>query len=57
LHSNGGRFIKTEKGQTTIYVNKYYEKNVTTGVVTTNYYHGSMMVAQRKGIFAASFPT
>jgi hypothetical protein len=29
---------KTENGETILYVNKYYEKNLTTGVVTTNYY-------------------
>jgi RHS repeat-associated protein len=46
---DGNRVKKTEGGQTTVYVNKYYEKNVTTGEVTTSYYLGSKLVAQRKG--------
>jgi RHS repeat-associated protein len=39
---------KTESGQITVYVNKYYEKNITTGDITTYYYLGSKLVAQRK---------
>jgi RHS repeat-associated protein len=39
---------KTEGGQTVVYVNKYYEKNITTGDITTYYYLGSKLVAQRK---------
>ncbi|MBI4198828.1 MAG: RHS repeat-associated core domain-containing protein [Chloroflexi bacterium] len=31
------------------YVNRYYEKDVTNGVVTTYYYHGNRLVALRKG--------
>jgi len=46
---NGARAMKTEGGQTTVYVNKYYEKNLTTGVVTTCYYLGERLVAHRNG--------
>jgi RHS repeat-associated protein len=40
---------KTEGGQTTVYVNKYYEKNITTAEVTTSYYLGGKLIALRKG--------
>jgi RHS repeat-associated protein len=40
---------KTEGGVTTIYVNKYYEKNITAAEVTTSYYLGGKLAAQRKG--------
>jgi RHS repeat-associated protein len=40
---------KTEGGQTILYINKYYEKNTTSGNVTTYYYLGSKLVAQNKG--------
>jgi RHS repeat-associated protein len=40
---------KTESSQTILYVNKYYEKNLTTGVVTTNYYLGDRLIATRVG--------
>jgi RHS repeat-associated protein len=43
---DGNRIKKTEGGQTTIYVNKYYEKTGTE--VTTSYYLGSKLIAQRK---------
>ncbi len=36
-------------GQTTVYVGPHYEKNLTTGVVTTYYYLGSQRVAIRVG--------
>lgn len=39
----------TEGGQTILYINKYYEKNLTTSVVTTNYYLGDRLVAERQG--------
>jgi len=45
----GNRVKKTEGGETILYINKYYEKNLTTSVVTTNYYLGANLVAQRKG--------
>jgi RHS repeat-associated protein len=44
---DGNRVKKTEGGVTTVYVNKYYEKTGTE--VTTSYYLGSKLVAQRKG--------
>jgi uncharacterized protein RhaS with RHS repeats len=40
---------KTEGGQTILYINKYYEKNITIGEVITSYYLGDKLVAQRKG--------
>jgi RHS repeat-associated protein len=40
---------KTEGGETILYVNKYYEKNLTTSVVTTNYYLGDRLIATRAG--------
>ena len=45
---NGNRVKKTEGGETTLYINQYYEKNLTTGVVTTYYYLGNALVAQRE---------
>jgi RHS repeat-associated protein len=47
----------TEGGQTILYVNQYYEKpvlsvaegNLGTGVVTTSYYLGGKLIAQREG--------
>ncbi len=46
---DGNRVKKTEGGQTIVYPNKYYEKNVTTGEVTTYYFLGGRLVALRKG--------
>jgi RHS repeat-associated protein len=40
---------KTESSQTILYINKYYEKNLTTSVVTTNYYLGERLIATRAG--------
>jgi RHS repeat-associated protein len=40
---------KTEGGQTTVYINRFYEKNITTGEATTSYFLGSKLIAQRKG--------
>ena len=45
----GVRVKKTEGGQTTVYPSRFYEKNVTTGEVTTYYYLGDRLVASRKG--------
>jgi RHS repeat-associated protein len=45
---DGNRIKKTESGETILYINKYYEKNLTTGVVTTNYYLGSKLIATRE---------
>jgi len=39
--------VKTEAGQTTIYINRYYEKNLTAGEAITSYYLGGKLVAQR----------
>jgi RHS repeat-associated protein len=44
---DGNRVKKTEGGQTVLYVNKYYEKNLTTAEITTYYYHGDKTVAKR----------
>ncbi len=45
---DGNRVKKTENGVTTLYVNKYYEKTLSTGGVTTSYYLGNRLI-QRKG--------
>jgi RHS repeat-associated protein len=45
---DGNRIKKTEGGITTLYINRYYEKTGTE--VTTSYYLGSKLIAQRKGI-------
>ena len=45
---DGNRVKKTEGGETTLYINKYYEKNLTTSVVTTSYYLGDKLIAQRE---------
>jgi RHS repeat-associated protein len=39
---------KTEGGQTTLYVNRYYEKDITAGEAITSYYLGGKLIAQRK---------
>ncbi len=57
---DGNRVKKTEAGETVLYpdslrlcgtfgINKYYEKNLTSGNVTTSYYLGSRLIAQREG--------
>ena len=46
---NGNRVKKTEGGETTVYVNRYYKKNLDTEEVTTYYYLGERLIAQRKG--------
>jgi RHS repeat-associated protein len=46
---DGNRVEETAGSQTTLYINQYYEKNITTGVVTTYYYLGGQLVAQRTG--------
>lgn len=45
---DGNRVKKTENGETILYVNKYYEKNLTTGNVTSYYYSGNRLVAERE---------
>ncbi len=44
---DGNRVKKTENGFTTTYVNRYYEKTGT--VITTSYYLGGKLIAQRQG--------
>ncbi len=46
---DGKRVKKTEAGETILYVNKYFEKNLTTGENTTYYYLGDKLVAKRTG--------
>ncbi len=46
---DGNRVKKTESGETILYVNKYYEKNLTSDEITTSYYLGAKLIAQRKG--------
>ncbi|GEM_PF-2377795 len=46
---DGNRVKKTEGGETVLYVNKYYEKNLTTGNETRYYYLGGRLVAKRTG--------
>ena len=46
---DGNRISKTVGGVTTLYINKYYEKNTGTGTVTTSYYLGDKLVATREG--------
>ncbi|MFA5316025.1 MAG: RHS repeat-associated core domain-containing protein [Dehalococcoidales bacterium] len=43
---DGTRVKKTENGETILYVNKYYEKNLTTGEETSYYYLGNRLVAK-----------
>ena len=45
---DGNRVKKTEGGETILYINQYYEKNLTTGEVTSHYYHGGKLVAMKK---------
>ncbi len=47
--SDGNRVRKSESGETILYINQYYEKNITSGVITTSYYLGGKLVAQREG--------
>lgn len=42
---DGNRIRKTENGQTILYINKYYEVNLTTGNATSYYYLGGRLVA------------
>jgi RHS repeat-associated protein len=46
---DGNRVKKTEGGQTILYINQYYEKNLTTSVITTSYYLGGKLIAQKEG--------
>jgi RHS repeat-associated protein len=46
---DGNRALKTEGGDTILYINQYYEKNLTTGEVTSSYYLGGKLVATKTG--------
>jgi RHS repeat-associated protein len=49
---DGRRIRKTENGQTTLYINKYFEKTLladNTTYCSTYYYMGSRLIAMRKG--------
>jgi RHS repeat-associated protein len=46
---NGNRVKKTEGGETILYVNQFYEKNISTSTITTSYYLGKRLIAQREG--------
>ena len=46
---DGNRIKKIEGGQTVLYVNKYYEINLTTENETSHYYLGSKLVAIKEG--------
>jgi hypothetical protein len=45
-NGDGNRVKKTEGGQTILYVNKYYDKNLITGEVTTYYCQGDRLVTK-----------
>ncbi|MBI2867252.1 MAG: hypothetical protein HYX97_02815 [Chloroflexi bacterium] len=40
--------LRSERGQTVVYPNKYYEKDIVSGEATTYYYLGSRLMALRK---------
>jgi len=46
---DGTRVSKTVSGVTTVYVNKFYEKNVSSGTVTKSYYLGDRLIATNEG--------
>ncbi len=46
---DGERVKKTEGGETSVFINRYYQKNVTTDEVTKYYYLGGRMVAVKEG--------
>ncbi|MBI4332382.1 MAG: hypothetical protein HY673_14000 [Chloroflexi bacterium] len=46
---DGFRVKKTENGATILYVNRYYEKNLSTGAATLYYYLGGKMAAYKTG--------
>jgi YD repeat-containing protein len=43
---DGNRIKKTENGETIVYVNPFFEKNLTTLTTTSSYYLGGKLVAQ-----------
>ncbi|MFC2018020.1 RHS repeat-associated core domain-containing protein [Chloroflexota bacterium] len=44
---DGNRIMKTENSETILYINKYYEKNLTTDEETSHYYLGGKEVAYK----------
>ena len=46
---DGNRVLRTEGGETVLYINMYYEKNLTTEEVITSYYLSGKLVATRTG--------
>jgi RHS repeat-associated protein len=46
---DGARIKKTENGETVVYINRYYQKNVTTGEATAYYYLDDRLVALKGG--------
>jgi RHS repeat-associated protein len=46
---DGKRIKKIENGETILYVNRYYEVNLTTNNATTSYYLGDKLIAQQTG--------
>jgi RHS repeat-associated protein len=46
---DGRRVKKLQGGQTTVYIGNYFEKNLSSGVVTTYYYAGGQRIAERQG--------
>ncbi len=46
---DGNRVMKTEGGEAIVYVNRYYEVNVTTATATSYYYLGGKLVALKEG--------
>jgi hypothetical protein len=46
---DGNRVKKIESGETILYINRYYEINLTTGNATSYYYLGGQMVAMKQG--------
>ena len=46
---DGNRVKEIDGSTTTVYINQYYEKNITTSEITTHYYLGGKQIAVRKG--------
>lgn len=46
---NGNRVWKLEGGQEVLYINRYFEKNLTGGNETSSYYLGGRLIARREG--------
>ena len=46
---DGKRVLKTENGESTLYINQYYELDPDQEIVTTYYYLGGKLIARMKG--------